>query len=82
LLIEPLDGRFLDQDRLRHVVGRGGLRAQMMRDAFLGQRITRRRVFLGLLQPGKESIDQGLFFAVHGDLVRLPKCSDLAHSEP
>ena len=71
LLVELLECSLLHQQRLGHVVRRRGLTCQMLIDPCLGQGIARGRSCLGLLQPCKQPVNQGLLFAVHDNLIRL-----------
>ena len=91
LLVEALERSLLHQNRLGHEITCRWLAGQVFLDPRLGLGVARGCLRFGLLQPGKQSIDQGLFFAVHGDLVdcrenRCPfpkriRCSTLMEAE-
>jgi len=66
LLVQALDRRFLNQDRLGHVIRRRRLLAQVLLDPRLCLCITWLAWVLGLLETAEQAIDQGLFFSVHG----------------
>jgi hypothetical protein len=59
----------LHQNRLCHEITCRRLAGQVFLDPRLGLGGARGCLRIALLQPGKQSIDQGLLFAVHGDLV-------------
>ncbi|MNN38950.1 hypothetical protein D3C81_1529710 [compost metagenome] len=69
LLVEALERSLLHQNRLGHEITCRRLAGQVFLDPRFSLGVARGCLRFGLLQPRKQSIDQGLLFAVHGDLV-------------
>ncbi|RMV57418.1 hypothetical protein ALP08_101519 [Pseudomonas syringae pv. pisi] len=70
--MELIDGCFLHQNRLRHVIRRSGLAGQMLLDTRLGRSISRGGCCFSVFQFREKTVNQGLLFAVHDHLTELP----------
>ncbi|MOA04485.1 hypothetical protein D3C78_1240420 [compost metagenome] len=66
--VQLLDGVFLHDDRLGHVVGRRRLAGDVLVDQRFGLGLAGRGLTLGGAQAGKQAIDQTFLFSVHACL--------------
>ena len=67
--IQLLHGRFLDKDRLRHVISGTRLLAEVLRNPLFCGRIAGGTLAFGLFQTVKKPVNKTLLFRLHGSYL-------------